>query len=249
MIAPLEAWGVPLVGSGSDGLAAENKAHTKRLLVENGVPTPAYEVINGETDLREISARLGLPLIVKPLVGAESHGVIKCDDLPSLSAAVEPGLLVEQWKRHRELTVSVLGNGETRIAAPGEIVLPPAVEYLDLATKRERIVPTLAPAPDNDGTRKAVAVALDACRVLAVHDWARVDVLLDHEENPYVIDVNALPGLRKVADHPSYFPRCLALTTGMSYQQVVLALVAAAASRQRLPVPPAASSLPGTLSP
>ncbi|MBL1097211.1 D-alanine--D-alanine ligase family protein [Streptomyces coffeae] len=232
LIEPLEAWGVPLVGSGSTGLAAQHKGNAKRLLAKAGVPTPAYALADHQMDPRSLVARLGLPLVVKPVAGAESVGVVKCDDLSSLRAALRtPGLLVEEWKRHRELTVAILGNGGDRIAAPAEVVLPDAQYFLDVTTKRERITSTLAPAPDDEVTREAVAAALEACRILDVRDWARVDVLIDHDGKPYVIDVNAMPGMRRSTDHPSYLPWCFALDQGMPYHQVVSTVIGAAAAR------------------
>ncbi|WP_432038779.1 D-alanine--D-alanine ligase family protein [Streptomyces cucumeris] len=238
IVEPLEAWGVPLVGSGSSGLAAQDKGRAKRLLTEAGVPTPAYALAGPRADPRALVARLGLPLVVKPVVGAESAGVVKCDDLSSLCTALgRPDLLVEEWKRHRELTVAVLGNGGDRIAAPAEVVLPDTQPYLDNTTKRTCITSTLVPAPDDETTDEAVSVALEACRVLEVRDWARVDVLLDHGGQPYVIDVNAMPGMRRAADHPSYLPWCFALHQGMPYHQVVIALIGAAAMRHGLAIP------------
>ncbi|MGH4018620.1 MAG: ATP-grasp domain-containing protein [Pseudonocardiaceae bacterium] len=239
LVAPLVAWEVPVVGSGPDGLAAENKARMKATLRWHGVPTPRGTVGGNTSDPAELVSRFGLPLVVKPVQGAESLGVVRCDDLSALAAALDrPDLLIEEWRRSRELTVAVLGNGPNRVAAPAEIVLPEGMPYLDRDTKLHRIVPTLAAAPDNDSTRRAVAAVLDACRVLGIHDWARVDVIVDRDGGPYVIDVNAPPGLRNDPRHPSYFPRCLLFARGTDYQDVVLALVAAAALRHGLPVPP-----------
>lgn len=109
----------------------------------------------------------------------------------------------------RELTVAVLGNDAARLAAPAEITLPDGIKLLDAQTKQHRIVPTLAPAPNNKGTHNAVTAALGVCRVLGIKDWARVDVVLERDGAPFVIDVNAMPGLRRAPNHPSYFPRCL----------------------------------------
>ncbi len=164
--------------------------------------------------------------------------MVRCDDLPTLAAALDRHvLLVEEWRRSRELTIAVLGNVPTRVAAPAEIVLPDGVRYLDADTKRHRIGPTLVAAPDDATTRRAVVAALDACRVLGIHDWARVDVVVDCGGAPYVIDVNTMPGLRRDPVHPSYFPRCLRLACGIGYRDAVLALVVTAALRHRLPVP------------
>ncbi|MCP3759536.1 ATP-grasp domain-containing protein [Streptomyces sp. TBY4] len=238
MVEPLVQWGVPFIGSGPDGLASQDKARAKQMMADHGVPTPSWEITGENTDAAALAARLGLPLMVKPTIGAESIGVTYCGDLTQLQEAIStPGVMVEEWRRDREFTVSILGNGTSRIAAPAEIVLPPGALYLDEGIKKHRIVPTLRPSSDAPAGVRAAEAALLASVALGLQDWARVDVVIDQDGAPYVIDINAMPGLRRDALHPSYFPRCLEMAHGLSYEQVILRLVVTAALRNNIAVP------------
>ena len=69
--------------------AARNKAVSRRLFRDAGLPVPRFEVLPLDEDPGPAAARVGFPCVVKPLVLAASQGVIRADDLPSLRAAVE----------------------------------------------------------------------------------------------------------------------------------------------------------------
>lgn len=69
--------------------AARNKAVSRRLLRDAGLPVPRFEVLPLDEDPGPAAARVGFPCVVKPLVLAASQGVIRVNDLPALRAAVE----------------------------------------------------------------------------------------------------------------------------------------------------------------
>jgi biotin carboxylase len=69
--------------------AARNKAVSRRLFRDAGLPVPRFEVLPLDEDPGPGAARVGFPCVVKPLVLAASQGVIRADDLPALCAAVE----------------------------------------------------------------------------------------------------------------------------------------------------------------
>ena len=69
--------------------AARNKAVSRRLFRDAGLPVPRFEVLPLDEDPGPAAARVGFPCVVKPLVLAASQGVIRADDLPSLRVAVE----------------------------------------------------------------------------------------------------------------------------------------------------------------
>ena len=88
---------------------AQDKLFMKRVISSRGLPTPAWIVSGPGVSARNIVENLGLPVVVKPVVGAESAGVVRCDSEESLKSVIEqPGLLVEKWCRYREFTVGCL---------------------------------------------------------------------------------------------------------------------------------------------
>jgi D-alanine-D-alanine ligase len=81
-------------------------------------------------------------------------------------------------------------------------------------------------------------VAMRACRVLGVRDYARVDMRLDPvTRNPYVLEVNPNPDLA---------PGCAfaqaVRASGITYQQAIAEIVASALDRGRSTAPPPSSS-------
>lgn len=68
--------------------ATRNKALSRRVFRDAGLPVPRFEVIGVADDPEPAAARVGYPCVVKPLILAASQGVIRADDAASLRAAV-----------------------------------------------------------------------------------------------------------------------------------------------------------------
>ena len=84
---------------------------------------------------------------------------------------------------------------------------------------------------DDPVTRQQlVSLAGQVFDVLGIRDWTRVDIVGD-DSGLYVIDVNALPGLRTDVRHPSLFPLCLELCYGLSSENVIRTLISASIER------------------
>jgi D-alanine-D-alanine ligase-like ATP-grasp enzyme len=84
----------------------------------------------------------------------------------------EPGFIVEEWRRSREFTVAVLGNGPDRIAAPIEIVLPGAGRpILDAQRKSHGIGETVRSVGTSPEASIVSRLALAACKALGIMDW------------------------------------------------------------------------------
>jgi D-alanine-D-alanine ligase len=240
LVEPLTARGIAMVGGGPSCVLAQDKLFMKRAISSHGLPTPAWMVSGPGISARNVVKNLGLPLVVKPVVGAESAGVVRYDSEESLQPVIaQPGLLVEKWCRYREFTVGVLGNGPGRIAAPLEIVLPGADAMLDAKAKATGIREAIRVARFDPKALAATRLALAACETLQIADWARIDIVIDKAGMPYVIDVNASPGLRYEEQHPSFYPLCFILNAESTYNDVIRAVAASAAIR--CSIEPAAS--------
>jgi D-alanine-D-alanine ligase len=209
----LEAMGFRLTGSRGHALARSiHKAHAKQLFAAAGIPTPSWQLYR---DVAEVEDGLGFPLIVKPVAEDGSLGIgheAVVHSLTSLRARVEhtigayrQAVLVEKFIVGREINVSLWGDEPE--------VLPLAeIDFHDFPDPFERIVsfaakwdvnsfafshtPVLCPAPV--GARLAGQVfelARAAWQVIGCEGYARVDMRIDEQEQPYVIEVNCNPDL------------------------------------------------------
>ena len=227
----LELLGIPYTGSGVMACAvAMDKVFTKRVWITHGLPTPKFEVVRRGDVLRELPDRLGLPLILKPPHEGSTIGVSKVagysevKDAFELAAKYDDVVLAEQFIAGRELTVAILGKDEGARALPVIEIQAPGGNY-DYHNKyfgEETRYLCPAPLPD-DVAARVREVSVQAYRALDCEGWARVDLMLDREDRPWLLEINTSPGM---TDH-SLVPMA-ARAEGMSYDALVLAVLAGA---------------------
>lgn len=227
----LECLGIPYTGSGVLGSAlAMDKLKTKQVWQTLGLPTPGYCWIDASTDLEEVWQKLdGKPLMVKPAHEGSSIGMSKVDRLDQLQAAVAKAadldscVFVEQWVTGKEFTVAIL-NGE---ALP-VIGLETNHQFYDYEAKYlVNDTRYLLPCGLSHEQEKAIqALSLEAFNAVGCQDWGRVDLMMDEEDQPQLLEVNTLPGM---TDH-SLVPMA-AKAKGYSFPELVLAVIQAAKQR------------------
>lgn len=226
----LEALGVPYTGcDAAASRVAFDKVLTKRRCVAAGVPTPRFLV------LRE--PRPGLPegwappLVLKPVRQGSSVGLELVDRAEEFAPALRRALqhdteaLLEERIRGLETTVAVLDGA----ALPVVEVCPRAGVY-DYGSKytagrAEYFCPARLDAAT---TQRVQAAALGACRAVGVRDYARVDVMVDAAGQPWVLEINTLPGMTEL----SLFPKAAA-AAGLGFGELCERLVTLA--RRRTP--------------
>jgi D-alanine-D-alanine ligase len=140
--------------------------------------------------------------------------------------------VIEEFLPGREFTVALLGNGADVAALPIVEVnldrLPagaPAIygfeakwewdtpdRPLDMFTCPARL--------SSAGERAIRAVSIAAFRALSLRDWARIDVRLDAEDRPRILEVNPLPGILPRPEQNSCFPKA-ARAAGMDHAALV----------------------------
>ncbi len=204
-----------------------DKAATKAALRDAGLPTPDWELV--ETGG---FPTLNPPVVLKPNDDGSSIDLALCRDKATLEAAWgelsrrNPRLLVERLVTGREVTVGVLhlGKASGGVQALPPICITPATEFYDYAAKYER-----------DDTRydfdfapphvlaELEQLVCEVFRTLGVRHLCRVDLFLDEDDRPWVIEVNTLPGF---TDH-SLLPMA-ARRAGMDMPTLVDRLVRAA---------------------
>ena len=196
---------VPYQGSGVLGSSlAMNKAATKLMYEKTGIPVPDYVIFNRNEpiDPDAWADELGLPLVVKPVVGGSSVGmsiVRSAADLPSaMEKAFEfdNAVMVEAYIEGVELTGGVIGNRELEAYPIIEIIPDDAHEFFDYEAKYTAgVTQEICPARiDEELTLKAQTYAKKAHQALFCRGYSRTDMILRDREM-YVLETNTIPGM------------------------------------------------------
>jgi D-alanine-D-alanine ligase len=227
----LELLGIPYTGSGVMASAiAMDKVRTKQIWIAQGLPTPPYRTISGNTDWNELASALGLPLIVKPAHEGSTLGLTKVTSVQQLPAAwasaakLDASVLAERFIAGRELTVALLGEGPAARALPVIEIRAPEGNY-DYQNKYfTDDTQYLCPAPLPEAVAREVqSLVVAAYRALRCSGWGRADLMLDRDNRPWLLEMNTSPGM---TDH-SLVPMA-AKAEGISYDALVLQVLAAA---------------------
>ncbi len=199
----LELMGIPYTGSGVMASAVGmDKWRTKLLWRGAGLPVPDYALLDADSDFDAVERQLGLPLFVKPANEGSSVGVTKVKAPGALAAAYQEAarhdalVLAERYVGGGEFTVGMLGEGDNLRALP-VVKIEPATEFYDYEAKYFRddtryLCPSGLPA---EKETEMQVLAKRAFSVLGCRGWGRVDVLLDTDGTPYLLEINTAPGM------------------------------------------------------
>ena len=204
---------VRYTGSGAvASRVAFSKSAAKEKFVECGVPTPAYTLIHYTDDLDRIrreADRIGYPLVVKPDTQGSSLGVTivrKPEQLPAalkLCFQLDSFGIIETMIEGTEWTVGLI---DSQILPP--IKIETSREFFDWQAKYEDDATQYifdANVPPQV-IERIEQIAFDCGSALGTKGMARVDLRLDHQLMPWVLEVNTVPGL---TDH-SLLPKAAA---------------------------------------
>ena len=195
----LELLGIPYTGSGVMASAlAMDKWRTKLIWQSVGIPTPRFEMLSAESDFSAVTVRLGLPLIVKPSREGSTIGLTKVTQVTQmadayiLAARHDPMVLAEQFISGAEITASILGD----IALP-LIRIEAASGLYDYHAKyfaedTQYFCPSGLPLEQEQSLQ---ALAVRAFEIVGCSGWGRVDLMLDQQGEPYLLEVNTSPGM------------------------------------------------------
>ena len=204
----LEMWGIPY--SGSDGLTQAltlDKLMTKKVLISEGIPTPRFFEIHRAED--PLPQDLSFPLIVKPRFEGSSKGLTEksvvrgARELREQAAWVirtyhQPAL-VEEFIRGNEFTVAVIGNDPPEALPVVRIQIDGKSELGDLFYTFSRIAEGakyLVPAGIDAALESRLKeLAIRTYRAVECRDFGRVDIRVDAQGNPFVLEINPLPSL------------------------------------------------------
>jgi len=236
----LEALGLPYTGSGVLASAlAMDKAQSKRIFKATDIPTPGFYVVDPEESLRKqcrfAANQLRLPAVCKPTNQGSSFGVSIVRHEEEMIGAVEAlvekygNAMIEKFVDGPEVTVGVLGAGETLRALPILELVPKAEFYSYEAKYTQGMTEFVIPARlDEVTTRMTQQAALRAHKVLGCHGWSRVDGHVDESGMPQIREVNTIPGMTELSDVPAE-----AQAAGITYDELVVEILSSAFNRPR----------------
>lgn len=242
--------------TGSDPLTLTtclDKARTKEVLSYYNIPNAKFFIAWSNEEV--LNHSLQYPLIVKPISEGSSKGIFSTsfvNDSDSLIKEAErifneynQPALVEEFLPGREFTVAILGNGnETEVLPIIEInynQFPenfiPIYSYEAkwiLDTKENPLDVFSCPANINKELEDEIKnIALNTFKVLRCKDWSRIDIRLDKNNVPNIIEINPLPGILPDPNDNSCFPKA-ARTAGYNYNDMINKVLYVAAKRYNL---------------
>ena len=215
-----DLFGIKYTGTGYLSSAISmDKELTKKVLVAEGIPMPKGTALKKGHKVEYVP----FPCVVKPCCGGSSVGVsIAQNDEEFRTAldtafALEDNILVEEYVKGREFSVAVIDGRALPVVeiVPLEGFYDYENKYKDGAT--DHICPARIPDELSDKMRRW---AEKACETAGVTTYARVDEIVDDNDNIYCIEINTLPGMT-----PTSLVPYEAAAEGHSYDELTQQLI------------------------
>ena len=247
-----EQLNIPFTAAGSQTcLDTLDKARSKIIMAKSNIPTPRFQVFKMGDEQIELR---NFPVIVKPTLEGSSKGIhndsyiedetqLRKIVMRTLSTYHQP-VIVEEFLPGREFTIAVIGHKSPLVLPIVEVTfdhLPADIRPFDsMEVKwiyddpRKGMDSLVCPAKIPPQLQKVLEeTALKTFKAFDCRDWARMDLRLDHNGVPSVLDINALPGFVKDPLHNSRLPRA-AYALGWTYEQLIGEVLKSARERYKL---------------
>jgi len=224
----LKLMAVPYTGSGvmASSLAMD-KLKTKQIWLAMGLPTPDFCILDSEQSCKQALEKLSLPLIVKPVLEGSSIGMSKVETedelIPAWQKAQQCGgtVIAERWIEGDEYTTAILDEQVLPM-----IKLKTTHKFYDYDAKYEAadtqyICPCGLP---EEQEAEFAALMMQAFNALGASGWGRVDFMVDKNNQPWLIEVNTVPGMTRVP--------MAAKQAGLSFDDLALEILSLAECSQ-----------------
>jgi D-alanine-D-alanine ligase len=213
----LEERGIAYTGEGvEESRLAFDKIRSKEKFEQHGVRTPPWETIDANQH-----PRMRPPIVIKAPRQGSTVGVYIVKNAEGIAPAIagsakyDRELLIEKFVSGRELTIGILGDQALPIL---EII--PKGGFYDFTNKYPFLNPQagggaehVCPAQiDEKKTAQIQELALRAFRALGLQVYGRIDVILSDSGEPFVLEVNTIPGMTEASLLPE-----AAAAAGISY--------------------------------
>jgi D-alanine-D-alanine ligase len=228
---------IPFVGAGVLGSAVGmDKDVMKRLLRDGGAPIGKYIALQSHEEVpgfAEVTAKLGLPLFIKPANMGSSVGVSKVHNEAEYRASIRAAfeydrkIVIEEFIQGRELECAVLGNENPAASVPGEVISTHEfysydAKYLDENGAALQIPAQVSPAV----AAEIQQLAIKTFQVLSCEGLGRVDFFLRANGELVVNEINTMPGFTKISMYPKLWE-----ATGIPYSTLIDRLIELAIAR------------------
>jgi len=252
--AMLDMLDIPYTGSDPQTLSiCLDKARTKEILSYYKINNPKFTIANSVEEIN--TDNMEYPFIVKPVFEGSSKGIYSSSfvnnkeeltkEVKRILSEYKQSALIEEFLNGREFTVAIIGNDGDAEALPVVEInfnefpedFVPIYSYEAkwiLDTKENPLDVFSCPANvDSVLEAKIKNTALRAYKVLKCKDWSRIDVRLDKNGEPNIIEVNPLPGILPAPEDNSCYPKA-ARTAGLSYSEMINKVLFTAAKRYQM---------------
>ena len=228
----LELMSLPYTGSGvmASSLAMD-KLKTKQIWLAMGLPTPDFCIIDSEESCRQALEKLSLPLIIKPVLEGSSIGMSKVEReeemLPAWHKAQQCGgtVIAERWVVGEEYTAAILDEQVLPM-----IKLKTTHKFYDYDAKYEaNDTQYICPCGlQEEQEAKFAELSTRAFNAVGASSWGRVDFMVDQDDQPWLIEVNTVPGMTSHSLVPM-----AAKQAGLSFEELVVKILSLAKCEQR----------------
>jgi D-alanine-D-alanine ligase len=233
--------------TGSAQMAHElerNKPLAKQRVMEAGLKTSGYYVVEQNQPLNRDDVRLDFPLFIKPAsrgggLGIDSDSVVhNFEQLRikaySLITKFRSDVLIEEYLPGREFSVAVLKDEYSTgfYTMPIELVAPPDKNGSRLLSGRVKSSNTeqALEITDTIVKSKVTALALAVFQALGARDYGRIDIRMDTNGTPHFLEANLIPSL--ISGYGS-FPKACVLNIGLQYEQMILQIARLGLARNK----------------
>ena len=218
----LDILNIPYTGSGVLASALSmDKIASKRLFQVKAIPTPEFSVIN--KNKFHFNPPQSFPVVIKPSTEGSTIGVSIVKKENEFKKALETAfhyddnIICEKYIDGKEITVGILEEE----ALPVIEIIPKSGFYDFNAKYMKKSTDFVVPAElQEEKSAQIKQIALKAHKVLGCSGMSRADMKLDSKLNPYVLEINTIPGLTET----SLLPKATQ-AAGISFMELCLRLL------------------------
>lgn len=246
----LEMLDIPFTGSDSVTIGiCHDKSRCKEILSYYDIPNSKFFITDA---IHRIDEKVTYPKFVKPLHEGSSKGIYNSsvvnnsaelrNEIKRIKECYNQPSIVEDFLQGKEFTVAMLGNGDNvRVLPIVEINLDTVPEGFNkiysyevkwfFDTRENKLDIFKCPAEIEPKLYKEIEkVCKEAYKVLRIRDWARIDVRLDKNNIPNIVEINPLPGILPDPADNSCYPKA-AREIGLNYDEMINAVLNEAVTR------------------
>lgn len=240
----LEMAGVPFVGSDALSLGLTlDKIIAKKVFIADKIPTPRFFEVKDSSSLNGTD-HMKFPFIVKPRFEGSSKGLSdssRVENMEELKKQIDyitgtykQPALVEEFIRGEEFTVAFIGNNPPEVLPIVQIKIDGKCNLKDkfytfghiTSNRLEYVCPARI---NHDLRQKITDVAIKTYEAVECLDFGRVDIRVDEEGHPYVLEINPLPSLSQ----EDVF-MVTAKVMGKTYDEMIFKILESALKRYNL---------------